>query len=65
MNLALSLEQEFNLQAYSQQVQHLTLPEAQEMLISLIWQNIAKDNAIKELMKNPITPPCYNPAHLG
>ena len=64
MNLALSLEQKFNLQAYSQQVQHLTLPEAQEMLIILIRQNMAKDNAIKDLMRNPIAPH-FDTAHLG
>jgi hypothetical protein len=49
--LELSLEQEFNLRAYQDQVKHLDQDQAQEMLLEVLRQLMIKENVIKHLIK--------------
>ncbi len=48
----LSLEQQFKLQILKDQVQNLTLEQAQEYLIEVFTQMMVKDNLFKEMLKN-------------
>lgn len=49
--MSLSLEQEFNLKMYKEQVQGLSHEESQEFLLEVLRQLMVKDNMIKYLMK--------------
>ncbi len=55
MNIAaleLSLEQQFSLKQYENQVTSLSLSQAQEFLIEVLRQLMVKDNVIRSLMKS-------------
>jgi Phycobilisome degradation protein nblA len=52
--LDLSLEQEFLLKNYEQQVKHLSPERAQEFLLEAFRQLMIKDNAIRSLIKSSI-----------
>lgn len=56
MNIStgLSFEQEFSLRVYQQQVEHLDLPTAQDLLLEILRQSMVKENLFKELIKNGI-----------
>jgi hypothetical protein len=56
MNLptGLSLEQEFNLRSYEQQIRNMSQEQAQEFLLEVLRQMMIKDNMIKQLMLNQI-----------
>ena len=47
----LSLEQEFNLRRFSDQVRNLSREQAQDLLIELNKQMMIKDDLYKELLK--------------
>jgi hypothetical protein len=49
--LELSLEQQFNLRAYQEQVKGLDQTQAQEMLLEVLRQLMVKENVIKHLLK--------------
>jgi hypothetical protein len=49
--LELSLEQQFSLKQYEQQVTKLSSDQAQEFLIEVFRQLMVKDNIIRSLMK--------------
>lgn len=55
--IQLSLEQQFNLQVYSEQVQRLSQEQAQECLLEVIRQLMVKDNIIKNLLKGSDSKP--------
>jgi hypothetical protein len=48
----LSLEQQFKLQVFKDQVESLNREQAQEYLIELFRQMMVKDNLFKHLLKN-------------
>lgn len=48
----LSLEQQFKLQVLKDQVQELSLEQAQEYLLEVFRQMMVKDNLMKQLLKN-------------
>jgi Phycobilisome degradation protein nblA len=52
LELELSLEQQFSLNLYEKQVAKLSRDQAQELLISVIYQLMIKDNAIRSLIKS-------------
>ena len=47
----LSMEQAFNQRRFSDQVRHLSLEQAQELLIELNKQMMIKDNLYKKLLQ--------------
>ena len=47
----LTIEQQFNLQAFKQTVSQMSHEQAQEMLVKMYEQMIVKDNIHKELLK--------------
>lgn len=47
----LSLEQQFNIRAFEQQVQDMTHEQAQEFLVSLYRQTLLRENSYKSLLK--------------
>jgi hypothetical protein len=49
--MELSLEQQFNMRAYQNQVKGLNQEQAQEMLLEVMRQLMVKDNVIKHLLK--------------
>jgi hypothetical protein len=49
--LELSLEQQFFLRLYEQQVTKLSQDQAQEFLVEMIRQMMVKDNVIRSLIK--------------
>jgi hypothetical protein len=49
--LELSLEQQFNLRAYQDQVKGLNQEQAQEMLLQVLRQLMIKENVIRHLLK--------------
>lgn len=49
--LELSLEQQFNLRAYQEQVKGLDQTQAQEMLLQVLQQLMIKENVIRHLLK--------------
>jgi Phycobilisome degradation protein nblA len=51
LTLGLSLEQQFFLRLYEQQVTKLSQDQAQEFLIEMIRQMMVKDNVIRSLTK--------------
>lgn len=54
LGLALSLEQEFLLKNYEQQVKHLSPERAQQFLLEAFRQLMIKDNAIRSLVKSSV-----------
>jgi hypothetical protein len=50
--IELSLEQEFNLRSFADQVQKMSREQAQDFLINLHRQMILKDTIYKELLKH-------------
>jgi Phycobilisome degradation protein nblA len=49
--MELSLEQEFNLKLYREQVKGLSPEESQEFLLEVLRQLMVKDNLLKHLIK--------------
>jgi hypothetical protein len=56
MNISsgLSFEQEFSLRIYKEQVEHLDLTTAQDLLLEVLRQSMVKENLLKEIIKNGI-----------
>lgn len=54
LNLELSTEQQFQLVVYGKQSQHLSVEQAQEMLLELLRQCMIKDNVIRQLMRDSL-----------
>jgi hypothetical protein len=52
--LELSLEQEFSLRKYQEQVAQLDRDQAQEFLLEVLRQLMIKDNAIRSLLKSGV-----------
>jgi len=48
----LSMEQQFKLKVLKNQVQGLSLEQAQEYVIEVMRQMMVKDNLVKHLLKN-------------
>lgn len=49
---SLSMEQQFKLQVLKDQVQGLSLEQAQEYVVEVMRQMMVKDNLVKHLLKN-------------
>jgi Phycobilisome degradation protein nblA len=49
--ISLTLEQEFNLKSYEQQVKGLDREQAQDFLLEVLRQLMIKDNVIRNLVK--------------
>jgi Phycobilisome degradation protein nblA len=49
---SLSMEQQFKLKVLQDQVQCLSLEQAQEYVIEVMRQMMVKDNLVKHLLKN-------------
>lgn len=49
--LALTLQQQFSLKLYQDQVELLSEDEAKELLVQVLRQQMVKDNLIKDLIK--------------
>ncbi|PSB02900.1 NblA/ycf18 family protein [Merismopedia glauca] len=49
--IQLSMEQQFKLQVYQQQIQSLTKEQAQEYLMEVLRQMMVKDNLLKQVLK--------------
>ncbi|NEO32848.1 MAG: phycobilisome degradation protein NblA [Symploca sp. SIO3C6] len=47
----LSLEQQFKLKVYQEQVKSLSRDQAQEYLLEVLRQMMVKDNLVKQLLK--------------
>jgi Phycobilisome degradation protein nblA len=52
--LGLSIEQEFSLRIYKEQVERLDLPTTQDLLLEVLRQSMVKENLFRELIKNGI-----------
>jgi Phycobilisome degradation protein nblA len=50
----LSVEQEFNLRVYQEQVKNLSLQEAQEFLLEVLRQSMIKENLFRQLIRTGI-----------
>lgn len=48
----LTLEQQFHLQVLKDQVQNLSLEDAQNYVVEVMRQMMVKDNLVKHLLKN-------------
>lgn len=48
----LSLEQEFNLRSFTDQVQHMSHEQAQEFLVNLYRQMMMKETMYKQFLKH-------------
>lgn len=53
--LELSLEQQFNLRAYEDQVKGLDQTQAQQMLLQVMRQLMIKENVVKHLLKQQLS----------
>jgi Phycobilisome degradation protein nblA len=53
-SIGLSLEQEFNLRVYKEQVERLDLPTIQDLLLETIRQLMVKENLLKQMIKEGI-----------
>jgi hypothetical protein len=49
---SLSVEQQFKLKVLQDQVQFLSLEQAQEYVVEVMRQMMVKDNLVKHLLKN-------------
>ncbi|MBC6475684.1 MAG: NblA/ycf18 family protein [Hormoscilla sp. GM102CHS1] len=47
-----TLEQQFKLKVYQDQVKSMSKQEAQECLLEVLRQMMVKDNLVKQLLKN-------------
>ena len=54
ISIGLSLEQEFNLRVYKEQVERLDLPTTQDLLLETIRQLMVKENLLKKMIKEGI-----------
>ena len=52
--LELSLEQQFNLKLYEEQIKGLSQDESHQFLVEVMRQLMVKDNIIKHLMKSQL-----------
>ncbi|MEH2082490.1 MAG: NblA/ycf18 family protein [Nostoc sp.] len=52
--ITLSLEQEFSLRAFADQVQQMSREQAQEFLLMLYKQMIIRENTYQELLKHQL-----------
>ncbi|AFY93728.1 NblA/ycf18 family protein [Chamaesiphon minutus] len=52
--IGLSIEQEFSLRVYKEQVDRLDLSTTQELLLEVLRQSMVKENLLRELIKNGI-----------
>jgi hypothetical protein len=52
--LELTLEQQFNLKVYEEQVRKLSLQQSQDFVLELLRQLMIKDNVIKHLIKETL-----------
>ncbi len=52
--LTLSMEQQFNMKVYEDQVRNLSSDQAQDFLLEIMRQLMIKDNVIRHLMKKAI-----------
>jgi hypothetical protein len=50
--IELSLEQEFNLRSFADQVQHMSREQAQDFLVNLYRQMIVKETMYKQFIKH-------------
>jgi Phycobilisome degradation protein nblA len=50
----LSIEQEFMMRIYEEQVKNLSLQEAQDYLLTVLRQSMAKENLFKRLIRSGI-----------
>jgi Phycobilisome degradation protein nblA len=50
--IGLSFEQEFNLRVYKEEVEHLDLLTAQNLLLEVLRQSMVKENLFKQIIKN-------------
>ncbi|QYO62736.1 NblA/ycf18 family protein [Leptolyngbya sp. 7M] len=55
--IGLSLEQQFSLRAYAEQVKQLNQEQAQEMLLEVLRQLMIKENVIRSLLKDDLLKP--------
>lgn len=53
--LELSLEQQFSLRTYADQVKGLDQEQAQQLLLQVVRQLMIKENVIRHLVKESIT----------
>ena len=54
ISIGLSIEQEFSLRIYKEQVDRLDLPTTQDLLLEILRQSMLKENLFRELIKNGI-----------
>jgi Phycobilisome degradation protein nblA len=54
ISIGLSIEQEFSLRIYKEQVDRLDLPTTQDLLLEVLRQSMVKENLFRELIKNGI-----------
>jgi hypothetical protein len=54
ISVGLSIEQEFNLRVYKEQIDRLDLPTTQELLLEVLRQSMVKENLLRELIKNGV-----------
>ncbi|GAB4534391.1 MAG: hypothetical protein Tsb0014_20540 [Pleurocapsa sp.] len=52
LHIQLSLEQQFKLKVFQEQIQALSKEQAQERLLEMFRQMMVKDNLMKDLLKN-------------
>jgi Phycobilisome degradation protein nblA len=50
--MTLSLEQQFNLKVYEEQVRTMSAEQSQTFLLEVMRQLMVKENIVKHLMKN-------------
>jgi hypothetical protein len=54
MPMELTLEQEFNLKLYTEQVKDLSPAQSQEFLLEVLRQLMVKDNMLKHALKQTV-----------
>ena len=52
--LTLTMEQQFNMKVYEDQVKGLSTDQAQDILLEIMRQLMIKDNVIRHLMKQAL-----------
>ncbi len=52
--LTLTMEQQFNMKVYEDQVKSMSADQAQEFLLEIMRQLMIKDNVIRHLMKTAV-----------
>ncbi|MGL4421944.1 MAG: NblA/ycf18 family protein [Gemmataceae bacterium] len=52
--LTLTIEQQFSMKVYEDQVKNMSAEQAQEFLLEIMRQLMIKDNVIRHLLKNGI-----------